>query len=219
MIAEPTTQTTLEFVAILRANSIIPDVIPESSASTIKSPLRVIYNSDTVVSLGEEMSRETVQSVPEIEFPDADPEATYTLLMIDPDLFYQKDHLAGQVNHWYESGIQFHRETKRASAFKLPRLETDYVGPTPGAGTGKHRYTFLVAREPAGYTASNAAKELPKGAADLKSRIRFDTGKFLQEEGLTLEAVAFMKVGADLKSAVENVEMAAESVAKKIVGK
>ena len=54
----------------LRDAEIIPQVIPEDQASTIKSAIKIVYPNVTA-SLGEKPARRDVLEVPEIEFPEA----------------------------------------------------------------------------------------------------------------------------------------------------
>lgn len=49
--------------------------------------------------------------------------------------------------------------------------------------------------------------------------MQFSAQKYIEEEGLKVEAVGFMRVGADLKSAVVNAALGAESLVAKVMGK
>lgn len=80
-----------------------------------------------------------------------------------------------------------------------------------------HRYIFILAREPESYTAS--LTKMSQGNSDLKGRLELNISQFLEEDHLIVESIGFMRVGADVKSTIENVGLIAESIRNKIVGK
>jgi hypothetical protein len=86
-----------------------------------------------------------------------------------------------------------------------------YVPSTPGAGTGKHRYLFLLCEgspiDPSTY--ADTTDE------DLKTRMGFVTEGFLAQANLRPVAANFMLVGPDARSTVENLGLAAQSLANK----
>ncbi|GAA5993407.1 hypothetical protein JCM10908_002652 [Rhodotorula pacifica] len=205
-------------IQALRAGDIIPDVIPESATSSIKSALRVHYP-DHVISHGEAIPRASTLKQPDLEFPDVDTDATYTIIMTDPDLTHKNDKVAGQVRHWLQSGVKFDKTSKRSAAAFSSTAVNDYVPPSPAYGTGKHRYTFIAAKEPAGY-AGPTNKDFPtSGPADLKDRMRFDAARYCEEEKLTIVAVGYMQVGPDAASTKDNIALSAEAIKDTVVGK
>jgi hypothetical protein len=89
---------------------------------------------------------------------------------------------------------------------------SQYVPSTPGAGTGAHRYLFVLFKgNPiAPSTYANTTDE------DLKTRMGFITADFVKENNLEPVAANFMLVAADAKSTLENLGLAGQSVANKI---
>ncbi|GAA5875130.1 hypothetical protein JCM3774_001646 [Rhodotorula dairenensis] len=202
----------------LRSGDVVPDVLPESETSAIKSALRIHYPEYTV-SEGEAIPRAATLKQPDLELPSADPMATYTIIMTDPDLTHKNDKVTGQVRHWLQSGVKFDETSKRTAAAASSTAVNDYVPPSPAYGTGKHRYVFIAAREPAGY-AGPQGKDFPtNGPADLKDRMRFDAAQYCSEENLTIEAVGYMRVDADAAATRDNIALTGEAIKNAIIGK
>ncbi|GAA5969384.1 hypothetical protein JCM8115_003121 [Rhodotorula mucilaginosa] len=202
----------------LRAGDVIPNVVPESATAGVKSALRVHYPEYTI-SEGEAIPRAATLKQPDLEFQNAESNATYTIIMADPDLTHKNDKIAGQVRHWLQSGVRFDETSKRTAAATSATALNDYVPPSPAYGTGKHRYVFIAAKEPAGY-AGPQGKDFPtNGPADLKDRMRFDAARYCSEENLTIEAVGFMQVDADAAATKDNIALTGEAIKNAIIGK
>ncbi|KAG0659707.1 hypothetical protein C6P46_005066 [Rhodotorula mucilaginosa] len=181
----------------LRAGDVIPNVVPESATAGVKSALRVHYPEYTI-SEGEAIPRAATLKQPDLEFQNA---------------------IAGQVRHWLQSGVRFDETSKRTAAATSATALNDYVPPSPAYGTGKHRYVFIAAKEPAGY-AGPQGKDFPtNGPADLKDRMRFDAARYCSEENLTIEAVGFMQVDADAAATKDNIALTGEAIKNAIIGK
>ncbi|GAA6045044.1 hypothetical protein JCM8097_002332, partial [Rhodosporidiobolus ruineniae] len=135
----------------LRDADIVPSVLPEALVSSLKGPVKAHYP-EAVACCGEKNERPKTLPQPDIEFPDADDNASYTLIMTDPDLFKHNDTVSGQVRHWIQSGVKFDKTSKRSTASVNPAVLNSYVPPSPAMGTGAHRYIFILAREPDTYT-------------------------------------------------------------------
>ncbi|GAA6049692.1 hypothetical protein JCM3770_004412 [Rhodotorula araucariae] len=207
----------LDLINALRTAQIIPEVLPEPLTSSIKGEVRVHYPEYTI-SRGDAIPRVGTLAQPEIEFQEADTSASYTLFMVDPDLLKHNDSLSGQVRHWLETGLNFDATSKRTTLSARATARNDYVPPSPAMGTGKHRYTFLLAREPVAYTGPRD-KDFPlTGKADLKDRMQFNVASYIQEEGLTLEGAGWMEVDADLAATKDNILLTAEAVKNKLTG-
>ncbi|BGP55302.1 hypothetical protein JCM8202_000621 [Rhodotorula sphaerocarpa] len=203
---------------VLREGAVIPEVVPEQAALTIKGALRVHYPEFTVFD-GAALPRPATLKQPDLEYPEADAEATYTIIMADPDLTHQNDKVSGQVRHWLQRGVKFDATSKRAAASTTSTVLSDYVPPSPAYLTGKHRYVFIAAKEPVGYTGP-LNKDFPlNGPSDLKDRLRFDTAKYCEEEGLVMEAVGFMRVEADAGAMKDNLALTGEAIKNAVVGK
>ncbi|KAI5478625.1 hypothetical protein MNV49_004767 [Pseudohyphozyma bogoriensis] len=218
MTSEPQPPTLLHLSALLRDSDVIPHVLPESVADSLKGILTIKYPSDAIACQGEENARSKVQDTPEVYFDASDSGATYTLIMTDPDLFMENDQYGGQVRHWLESGVTFSQSGK-ASFASASGNTTAHLGPAPGPVTRKHRYVFILAREPSGYSPKKPDDfEVGEKGEDLKGRMKFDAAKYVQDQGLTVEGVAYMLVGPDLESYATNAKLGVESLAKKVVG-
>ncbi|GAA6008656.1 YbhB/YbcL family Raf kinase inhibitor-like protein [Rhodotorula paludigena] len=212
------TTAPLDLITTLREAEVIPHVLPDGVASSVNGPLLVRYPEYTI-SKGEAIPRAATLSQPEIEFPEADTSASYTIIMTDPDLLKKHDTLSGQVRHWLETGIKFDATSKRTTLSTQPVARNDYVPPSPAHGTGKHRYVFIAAKEPAEYTGPQGKDYPLTGPADLKDRMKWSAKQYIQEEGLTVEAVGWMEVDADLAATMDNIALTAEAIKNKVLGK
>ncbi|BGP48783.1 hypothetical protein JCM10450v2_004659 [Rhodotorula kratochvilovae] len=207
----------LDLLTALRTAQIIPEVLPEPLTSSLKGDVRVHYPEHTI-SRGEAIPRAGTLPQPEIEFQEADTNTSYTLFMVDPDLLKHNDTLSGQVRHWFETGVKFDSTSKKTQISPGVGARNDYVPPSPAMGTGKHRYIFLLAKEPAGYSGPTG-KDFPlTGKADLKDRLRFNVASYIQEEGLKLEGAGWMEVDADLAATKDNILLTAEAIKNKLTG-
>ncbi|GAA5851512.1 hypothetical protein JCM8547_001119 [Rhodosporidiobolus lusitaniae] len=208
-----------ELISQLQDADLIPNQIPQTLAQTLKGPVKVHY-AGTTASLGEFVEREQTLTEPDLEFADADPSATYTIIMSDPDLFVKNDPVSKHVRHWIRSSASFDETSKRMMANVNPPVLNDYVPCSPALGTGKHRYIFFVAKEPAGYVPKKDAKwgPLDKPNSDLKDRLAFLTADYILEEGLTLEGVGWMEVASTAASTKDNLVLSAKAIKNKITG-
>jgi len=222
-------------IQALREHSIVPDVIPEDSLRASIQELGVTYNHDTRLVPGLSLPRSDTLEAPQIYMTKKNVREgqQYALVMIDPDLFKKNDP-TGQVRHWlqlvtFESPSEADRGSvhgPNVCVARLGRAISAYLPCTPGAGTGKHRYTFVLCQPASndlvGSTASldNLAtytKNAPK--EDLKDRMGFYFSDFLQGNNLEVVAANFMLVGADARSTLENLGAGAQAVYDKVVGK
>lgn len=65
----------------------------------------------------------------------------YTLLFIDPDVPNRQDRSLGNIQHWTVVNID-------GNKVETGDVLTEYLGSLPTAGSGLHRYTFLVFKQP-----------------------------------------------------------------------
>lgn len=111
------------------------------------------------------------------------------MIMVDPDLF-KHDDPTGQVRHWMQT-ISFDESGRGVFGREL----TSYLPCTPAAGTGRHRYIFVLAHgqdDDAVRSLSPQFNNSPK--EDLKDRMGFYVKDYLREHGLTVVAANFMLV-------------------------
>lgn len=102
---------------------------------------------------------------------------------------------------------------------------------------------FIAAKEPPSYAGPQNKNYPLNGPADLKDRMRWNASEYIQvrsttaagsnplgqvneltlramqEEGLTVEAVGFMRVDADLAASKDNILLTAEAIKNAVVGK
>ncbi|KAF9477447.1 PEBP-like protein [Pholiota conissans] len=156
-------------LAALKTNKIIPDVIPESANFSPSVLFSIVWPSNgTEVVLGDHILRDLTDDEPEIKIlPMATPKddhtaadsshsgnISYTLVMTDPDAPSRADPKNGQWRHWVIPGVKLPAasaaETQSGFALKTHAAYTPYYPPAPPAGSGFHRYVFLLFQEPVG---------------------------------------------------------------------
>ena len=112
-----------------------------------------------------------------------DPTTTkYTYFLVDPDVPQNGSPVQINYLHWMVSHV---------SPNCIPNgdgtTEVAYQQLSPGSTT-QHRYTFLVYREPAGFT--------PEDDILLQTRAAFDLNDYVQNNGLILVGGNFLKESA-----------------------
>lgn len=94
------------------------------------------------VDLGKELTPTQVKDQPTVSW-EAEKGAYYTLMMMDPDAPSRTDFPYREARHWLVVNIP-------ESYVQKGDHITEYVGSGPPKGTGLHRYTFLVYKQPNG---------------------------------------------------------------------
>lgn len=215
----------------LRTHKVIPDVLTEDL--NLSFDLTLKWPEATLDSPGQELDREKTQTEPEVLLNPApsEPLDNLILIMTDPDLMMNNDTYFGQVRHWLVTNLTANPDGKlshHASAERSP-----YVGPAPLPNylySRPHRYVFILAR--AGEKIAVTPEDLrelqqPYMAAvagkqgevqDLKDRWGFNAQKLVEKKGLEVQAVTFMRVGGNLKSAGANMGMMGQAMVEKVIG-
>ncbi|KAJ6483210.1 PEBP-like protein [Mycena sanguinolenta] len=182
--------------AALTKGRIIPDVLGSFTPSGF---LSIILPSGPV-SLGAEVPlSETVEppgiaiaAAPNEEDISADglvknDSVRYTLAMFDPDAPSAAQPTSSQFRHWVITGLTPTGDPT-APALQTTPAANAYRPPGPPKGSGIHRYTFALFREPPNFS-------LPEGASELdpsiEARRRWDAVKFGERNGLLLVGAAF----------------------------
>ncbi|KAG8785804.1 hypothetical protein FRC15_000689 [Serendipita sp. 397] len=180
----------------LREKEIIPTVIPEDFAPSIH--LDVAFNGKIAFidtdSLG------------------ADGPSSFTIVMADPDAPSRADPKYGQWRHWVQPGlkpadiigaladatrteqsveVQTSEETSIPFATKELDAATPYLGPGPPEGSGEHRYTLLLFREPKDNFTLTASE---MGTNEFTQRRNWNVMDFATKKGLTLVGATFFIV-------------------------
>lgn len=182
-------------VETLKKHEVIPDVIDDFEPTTMIS---VFYTQDNQVSLGNTLTPEETQGKPSIQFtPEADDkDATYTLVLTDPDAPSRTDFKWSEFCHWIQTDIKPKSIEALAEATSFDAMSisgkdiVEYMGPAPPPNTGKHRYVFLL------YRNSDKTKNL-KGPSDDErknwgtSKPRHGARQWAEKNGLTLVGANF----------------------------
>lgn len=103
---------------------------------------KVSYPNNVIAKLGEELTPTQVKTAPWLTW-EAEEEAFYTMLMVDPDAPSRTNPALREVRHWLVMNIP---ESFVESGDEV----IEYLGSGPQQGTGLHRYVFLVYKQPDG---------------------------------------------------------------------
>ncbi|KAJ7237048.1 phosphatidylethanolamine-binding protein [Mycena haematopus] len=110
----------------------------------------------------------------------------YTLAMFDPDAPSAAQPTSSQFRHWVITGLTPTGDPSAPALQPTPAANA-YRPPAPPKGSGIHRYTFALFREPPNFS-------LPEGASELdpsiEARRRWDAVKFGERNGLQLVGAA-----------------------------
>nr|CAD7394092.1 unnamed protein product [Timema cristinae] len=152
---------------------LIPDVIDVGP----KAMLNVSFPSGVDASFGNMLTPTEVKDQPTVLFP-AEPEATYTLILTDPDVPDREQPVDGEWIHWLVVNIPG-RDLALGDISKGEVLR-EYVGAAPPEGSGYHRYAILAYKQPEELDFNE--KKLDKTMA--KDRYRFKTRMFVDKYNL-----------------------------------
>ncbi|XP_075984222.1 protein D3-like [Anticarsia gemmatalis] len=118
------------------ANEIVTDVIPVAPDAVAN----VLYPSGVEVNEGNVLTPTQVKDRPTVTW-EADPDAYYTVAMVDPDVPSRVNRSQGEWQHWIVGNFPGNGED-------CGETLSEYVGAGPPAGSGFHRYVFLVYEQP-----------------------------------------------------------------------
>ncbi|KAF8251449.1 PEBP-like protein [Wilcoxina mikolae CBS 423.85] len=136
----------------LKDHKIIPEVVDDFTPTAL---LSVEYPKGNIeVSLGNTISPGDTQELPTIRItPDGDDNASYTVVLTDPDAPSRKDPKWSEFCHWIVTGLRAPSPEELSAARTAEESSidvskgtqiVDYMGPAPPPKTGKHRYVFLL---------------------------------------------------------------------------
>jgi phosphatidylethanolamine-binding protein (PEBP) family uncharacterized protein len=135
-----------------------------------KGLITVSYGKDKEVALGNTLKPSETQEAPQINlaFSESEPEASYTLVVTDPDAPTKGDKKWSEYAHFILSGIKAKPSEGEVTHVDYNAATTllPYTGPAPPPKTGKHRYVFILYKE-----GSQAPKGLPS-----QNRANWGTG-------------------------------------------
>lgn len=178
-------------VESLTKHEIIKDVLMGAKFSP-SGHLSVDYPAkDTTVAMGNTLPIDHTQVLPKVHYLPSeshpiDLDATYTLIMTDPDAPSRTEHKWSEYCHYVETGIKL--TAKDGSYVSGGRELQSYVGPAPPKGTGLHRYIFLLYKEPKGLTEFTEIKDRINWGYGVKA---VGVDRWAKENKLELLAVNF----------------------------
>ncbi|KAL6917263.1 hypothetical protein FSST1_008758 [Fusarium sambucinum] len=155
-------------------------LIPEGFQPTIN--LRVSFDGKDV-ELGNLFRANECKRSPSILFDqeaDAPGDATYMLLLVDPDAPTPDDPKFAFWRHWVLPGLR-----PLGSADAVAQIQpalTEYLGPGPKDDSKPHRYLILLYRQPSNLD----LKKEDVGGEEFTQRRSFDTAKFVEKYDLRL---------------------------------
>ncbi|XP_017130855.1 protein D3 [Drosophila elegans] len=158
-------QSDTEVSKIMRTLDVIPDLIEIGPQEF----LNVTYHGHVAAHGGKLLEPMQVRDEPSLKWPTA-PENYYALLMVDPDAPNVITPTHREFLHWMVLNIPGNR-------LALGDVRVGYMGATPLAGSGTHRFVFLLYRQ-RDYTKFNFPK-LPKHT--IKGRSGFNTKDFARK--------------------------------------
>uniref|UniRef100_A0A2M3Z5S4 Putative phosphatidylethanolamine-binding protein n=1 Tax=Anopheles braziliensis TaxID=58242 RepID=A0A2M3Z5S4_9DIPT len=128
---------------------------------------KVVYRAKKLVDAGKELQPVEVREEPKVEWC-ADPTALYTLIMLDPDSPSRMEPWNREFAHWLVGNIPGRHVEQGETMFQ-------YMPVFPRAGSGCHRYIFLIFRQ----QCWNDYAAVPRiSGKDRPPRIRFSTRDF-----------------------------------------
>lgn len=149
----------------LKKHEVVPEVVDEFSPQGL---ITVTYDKATEVSMGNTLKPSETQTRPSVkvaftEERAKDPNATYTLVLTDPDAPTKGDKKWSEFCHYLVSGIKLDgvqgdavSDVTEIDCAKANEL-VSYMGPAPPENTGKHRYVFVLYKEGAAQPKSGLA--------------------------------------------------------------
>ncbi|KAF4977310.1 hypothetical protein FZEAL_6133 [Fusarium zealandicum] len=168
------------------------NLIPEGFKPT--TSLEVSFD-EKAVKLGNLLRASNCKRSPSVRFQQeagSSFNATYMLLLVDPDAPTPDDPKFAYWRHWVLPGLQPLSGQENMVAQVQPTL-TEYLGPGPKDDSKPHRYLFLLYLQPADLSLT---KE-DVGGEEFVQRRSFDAPKFVEENKLKLIAVNWMLCAGD----------------------
>ncbi|CAN9128325.1 PEBP-like protein [Alternaria alternata] len=216
----------------LSEHKVIPDVLPDNI--NLSYNLTLEWPNAKLDKPGKELENHDTKPEPKVFINPApsEPLDNLVLMMVDPDLLMNNDTYCGQVRHWLVTnlssnpdGTLSHHAAAERSPYVRPAPLPNYLYPRP------HRYVFILARasgkvEVRPEDLREMQKEWVAAAQgkqgemqDLKDRWGFKAQRLIEEKGLEVLAVNFMRVGGTVESSLANAAMMGQAVVDKVLGK
>ncbi|KAK4702716.1 hypothetical protein P7C70_g3509, partial [Phenoliferia sp. Uapishka_3] len=183
--------------ALKKADLVGTPYIPSTFRPSIF--LQLTFPSGAEVQLGNDIKANQGVDEPTVSFTAEDPttsDSTYTLVSFDPDAPSRQDQSKGPWRHLIRGGFkprsldQIAESGVKGSLVERREEEllTPWVGPSPGEGTGQHRYVFLLYKQKA---ALKSMEEQPFKSNERIDRRNFDVAAFVEKNELELVGANF----------------------------
>ncbi|XP_003743877.1 protein D2 [Galendromus occidentalis] len=117
-------------------HGLVPDVIGKAPGRLVK----VYYGENGTLQPGEVLPQDQIQGEPEKVSWEADPDELYTLIMTDIDAPSKENRSDGDEKRWLVVNIPGY-------GLAEGEVRSPYEPPQPAAGTGLHRFIFLVYKQ------------------------------------------------------------------------
>lgn len=117
------------------SGGIIPDIIDTKPGALVE----VSYGGGVKVELSKELTPTQVKDQPQVTW-DAEADALYTLLMVDPDAPSRQEPKYREALHWLVINVPGNKVADG-------QVVAEYIGSGPPEGTGLHRYVFLIFKQ------------------------------------------------------------------------
>ncbi|KAI9000865.1 phosphatidylethanolamine-binding protein [Trametes punicea] len=163
---------------------IVPDVLPSFNPTAI---LNVVFTDNTTgttvtVTPGANLTREQNALRPQVFLTTNDSSLahqTFVLAMVDPDAPTPQNPTEAQIRHLLAPGLQANGSLPSAAALvnNTPAI-SDYLRPTPPAGSDPHRYTLLLFVQPSNFSS------VALNFLNTSTPANFNITLFAQEVGL-----------------------------------
>jgi len=129
-----------------KSHHIVPDVIDTWPPNVAQ----IEYDSKNIVNTGNTLDIHATQNQPTRIYWNVDKNSHnyYTIMMVDPDAPSAKTHEYRHWLHWLAVNIPASAATGDHIDVRKGHTVTPYKGPAPPAGSGPHRYVFLIYRQP-----------------------------------------------------------------------
>ncbi|SCV69571.1 BQ2448_2591 [Microbotryum intermedium] len=142
------------------------------------------------VQLGNELTPAETKETPVFSFVTEDTESSYAILSFDPDAPSREDQKFGPWRHLIQGGLKVKPESTEVTVTE--ESLSPWVAPSPGQGTGLHRYCFALYKQtqallPMVEQAHIQGNERPE-------RRTFKVADFAQQNGLELIGFNFFLV-------------------------
>ncbi|OQV14000.1 putative Phosphatidylethanolamine-binding protein-like protein F40A3.3 [Hypsibius exemplaris] len=162
---------------------IVPDALDVAPADL----LTVSYRPGVAANLGNVLQVDDVKESPTVAWT-ANADVYYTLVAIDLDAPSRANPVNREYQHWLVVNI-------RGGDVARGETLTEYKPPSPPAGSGLHRYVFLIFRQPHGQIQFHephlgVAAAVAASTLGAPSRSHFSIRNFIKKYGLTAEALA-----------------------------